>query len=80
MIARVLRCMLRWRDTSGGESAHYVCQWADEEGAWWEATLIAIVPAEPEPAEPPGGDEAASKPMRCETVEELVAHAPAVGL
>ena len=32
-----LRCMLRWRDSSGGESAHYVCQWADEEGAWWEA-------------------------------------------
>ena len=32
-----LRCMLRWRDTSGGESAHYMCQWADEEGAWWEA-------------------------------------------
>ena len=30
-----LRCMIRWRDGSEGEAAHYACQWADVTGAWW---------------------------------------------
>ena len=29
--------MIRWRDATQGEGAHYMCQWADTEGGWWES-------------------------------------------
>ena len=32
-----LRCMIVWRDASGGEAAHFACRWADDEGGWWES-------------------------------------------